>query len=203
MKELLTSETTKVIVEIISYILLVFGGYFVSKLKTLRDKLIFKHKHGKQFDMKVNNKLIELRALMNSDRASVYLRHNGINFKNGKGLDKISMIYESCNESTVSILDLNQNKGLHLFKEIVMECDSNGFIVIITDNLEDSYIKRDLMSSGIKKVFMFAFRNKKNDIPEGYVILSYVDIDNQEKSDEDIITLSSPYVSDIGHILRS
>lgn len=193
------SNLLQTIGEVASYGGVALGALLVNKFKNKISDWKFNKKHNGQFVIEVYSKIVQLRTLLESNRAVVYLRHNGIKLHNGKGLDKISMIYESCDEATRSIKEESQNVLLHMYEAKIIDCDTNGFIIVFTEELGDGFLKRNLASQGINTLVMVPFRKNKGEIPEGYVAVSYNEVVDFT---EDMLSQAISAAGDIGYLLR-
>lgn len=206
LKSLLT-DNVKTLTEIASTLLLLGGGFLISKIKELKEILKKKRNHEIQHDPEVKDKVVELRVLTEANRAFVFQRHNGVQYNSGQGMDKVTMTYEVCDGATRQTIAESKSMELYLFREKVTLCDETGFIVLVTEELgeEDSYLKDLLVSRGVQICILVPFKRSRLTTPEGYVGITYTYIDEEEYAEEkeNILTIVKSYSSEIGFLLRN
>lgn len=206
LSDFFSKDTNKIIGEIFSYIMIVAGTYLVARLKKWIETIKFKGQHNTQFLTEVYEKVVELRKDYNCQRSFIFLRHNGTKLANNKGLDKISMIYESVDSYIKSIRSEQQAVPLHLFNSVFNKIDEEDGCVFTIESLEEGYLKRLMINNGSTMLIVVPFRKTKRSIPEGYIGISYVGNGNNMPDEKgSLLELESlkERASSIGYLLRA
>ena len=75
--------------------------------------------HNAVRDRNIHDKLVELRTVLDADRATVFLLHNGEYWNHGEPVTKLSAVYESTRDGVSSEIDHMQNIRLSRIPEVV------------------------------------------------------------------------------------
>lgn len=177
--------------------IVLLGGLCIVFLERLRQKAMDWYKQRKlhpiaksvQANKKVNNLLIELRAKLDADRASVFLFHNGQVFSNKNPLWRVSCTQECCKTGVSHEIASLQNilaslfwDGLDpLFEQGATSVHGiqsfklpTGQFVYVMDvhSMNDSFFKRSMITRGVSKKLICPLSDGKKEIV-GYVALNY------------------------------
>ncbi len=202
--EMFSKDVWNVMKEIFSYLILIGGTYLVARLKKWIEVMRFKGKHNTQFLTDVYEQVVEIRKDYDSQRAFVLLRHNGTKLANNKGLDKVSMVYESADSYIKPIRTSEQAVPVHLFNNLINEIDELGGKVLLPEEMEESYLKRTMSVNQADLMILVPFKKAKRDIPEGYVGISFIggkQIPNKREA-EKILKELKVKANQIGYMLR-
>ena len=147
----------------------------------------------------IREKLLELRVLVDSDRACLFQFHNGSTFTTKEPMWKISCRSETVSDGTSYISDLIKDvqvssiiETIHVFwpdekpcrgieiispeycEDCKVKCkkDARRIIFIDVEKLEDGYSRNLLIRQGVKYVIDVPFYNKNGDIM-GFVTTNY------------------------------
>lgn len=176
MNSLQLGQFLKSIVDILGLVLLASGTLFFNRIKTyLQDR------QARRFDLTINKSakiqalLSELRAVIDSDRVTLFQLHNGEYFLSGESSMKLSMTHVYV-RTGIAIPPVVQNQNIptthfsNLFK-----CVRDHGHCIYPDSLQedDPEFRRLMNGGGAHKALVLPVMRKK-DIWTGLLILSWL-----------------------------
>jgi len=190
------------------YIGEIFGVMLITVLAYISNKIrrfiknIKSHNIGynAKLGVKIEEKLIELRAKYDAERAVVFLFHNGNNYLCDMPEIKVSPIYESHKDHVVS---LKEKKVILLVSDfpkafqLIDSIKSDKFILIA--NHPDATLANLMLDKGYESVFICPLRNRMNQLI-GYVQLDFMEKKANEPQDGKILKV---YSDQINFLLRN
>lgn len=114
------------IIYILTLIGTMYNAYITAKNKAHIKNVPNEIKISTTHNTKIQNKLIELKEIVNADRVLVYDFHNGEHYSNGRGATKVSATFESTKPNVKSISLSWLNIPLSLFNSRMDTVIKNG-----------------------------------------------------------------------------
>lgn len=140
-----------------------------------------------QTDMRINQKLEEVKDLLNADRVQVYDFHNGVHYSSGRSAVKITCTYESCRAGVNHCQNNLIALPISCLPNFVNKLIADGeFICHDLEEMKEKYpatysFKKNM---DIKAFHDIVFRNEKGDII-GFIAVQFTE--NQYYMDEAIL----------------
>lgn len=146
-----------------------------------------------QLDIKVLNRMEEVKELLDADRVHVYEFHNGEHYANGRSALKVSCTYEVCKAGVNSIQRESMSIPISVMPRYIANILDNSIV-----DTEDINNIKDVMpatynmkvSQGIKAYTNVVIMNSLKE-PVGFIEVQWFDRKRFNKNDHELLRLAA------------
>ena len=162
-------------------------------LKSWQGSVSSKVPKQSQVDIKVLNRMEEVKELMDADRVHVYEFHNGEHYANGRSALKVSCTYEVCRIGVHSIQRESMSIPISIMPRYIAAILDNPVVEVkdienIKDNMPATYNIK--VSQSIKAYTNVVIMNKLKE-PVGFIEVQWFDRKKFCKNDHELLRLAA------------
>ena len=146
-----------------------------------------------EIDIKVLNRMEEVKEIMDADRVHIYEFHNGEHYANGRSALKVSCTYEVCRAGVNSIQRECMSVPISVIPRYIATILNSNIIDIkdiesIKDNQPATYNLK--VSQGIRAYTNVVIMNKLEE-PVGFIEVQWFDRKRFTKNDHELLRLAA------------
>jgi len=146
-----------------------------------------------QLDIKILNRMEEVKEIMNADRVHVYEFHNGEHYANGRSALKVSCTYEICRIGINSIQRESMSVPISIMPRYIASILDNSIVDVrditaIKEVMPATYNMK--ISQGIKAYTNVVIMNSLKE-PVGFIEVQWLDKTKFIKNDHELLRLAA------------